>query len=480
MKPAERLQPIADRVQDWARNDPSVQALFWYGSHSIGRAGPDSDLDAAVLVADGTDLTEVASRIEKCLNGLCRHKLGPVQGRYHVWCTNDLIRVDFILARSTEELVWLVDAQDVPPPRLVRGVVKSAEGEKLLELAARPCQIDVTARIDEEIQKFLEAFEACSALQRRSDCYGFYFHYNLALHRVVRLLQIAKRGPERLYLPPQVCNECLPEPDRKRFVELSVPLYLPKANDAKQRLLSFFFEVLEELRARYATRWDRSGMTTFLEDIFQRDPFYNVRDVALWTQPHLTPGRLFRASKLSRWQNSPCLRQWLEEQRIGLIIDLRGIGEEEEYNPDILAGIEYCRAPIARGELGWFEKLDPSSKGDGYYSWMARNRASLVTAIQALAHSRVPAVVHCKAGRDRTGCFIALVCLLLGVPQDAIADDYVASGSGTDRTFIERFMDLVDADGGPVAFLSTTEQNVSSDDIAQLKALFLSHPDRKT
>jgi hypothetical protein len=443
-----------------------VQALFWYGSHSIGRAGPDSDLDAAVLIAAGTNLDEVAKRIDACLEGMRRHTIGPVQGRYHVWCTDDLIKVDFVLARSPEELRWLADAADVPPPRLVEGVIKTAADKALLDEAGRPHRIDVAARIDEEVQKFLVGFEACSALQRRSDCYGFYFQYNLALHRVARLLQIAKRGPERLYLPPQLTTECLSEADRQRFIDLAAPMYLPEANDAKRRLLTLFLEVLDELNARHFIRWSRTRVSAFLDDIVQRDLFYNVRDVAQWTHPHLQPGRLFRTSKLSRWQQSPYLRPWLEKHRIGLIIDLRGLGEDEEYNPEILAGIEYCRAPIPQGHNEAYEQVDPTTKGDGYYIWMKANRNSLVRGIYALAQKRVPTVIHCKAGRDRTGCFVALVGMLIGIPTEAIIDDYAATGNGADRRTMERFIQQVVADNGPLSFLGP---GLTSRDVTRLR-----------
>jgi protein-tyrosine phosphatase len=36
-------------------------------------------------------------------------------------------------------------------------------------------------------------------------------------------------------------------------------------------------------------------------------------------------------------------------------------------------------------------------------------------------------VVHCSAGKDRTGWAIALVLLALGVPEQLVVDDYLRS-----------------------------------------------------
>ncbi|CAO5155757.1 protein-tyrosine phosphatase [Frankia sp. AiPs1] len=49
----------------------------------------------------------------------------------------------------------------------------------------------------------------------------------------------------------------------------------------------------------------------------------------------------------------------------------------------------------------------------------------LTAAVLALAApGALPALVHCSAGKDRTGMVIALVLALLGVPDDTIAADY--------------------------------------------------------
>ena len=41
-----------------------------------------------------------------------------------------------------------------------------------------------------------------------------------------------------------------------------------------------------------------------------------------------------------------------------------------------------------------------------------------------------PAMFHCAAGKDRTGVLSALLLDVLGVPHDAIAEDYAMSAAG--------------------------------------------------
>ncbi|ETK32308.1 tyrosine-protein phosphatase [Microbispora sp. ATCC PTA-5024] len=65
----------------------------------------------------------------------------------------------------------------------------------------------------------------------------------------------------------------------------------------------------------------------------------------------------------------------------------------------------------------------------GYYYGYLRDRPdSVVAALRVLADGDGLAVVHCAAGKDRTGVVSALALAVAGATREAIIDDYVATG----------------------------------------------------
>ncbi|MBX6169582.1 MAG: tyrosine-protein phosphatase [Thermobispora bispora] len=65
----------------------------------------------------------------------------------------------------------------------------------------------------------------------------------------------------------------------------------------------------------------------------------------------------------------------------------------------------------------------------GYYYGYLRDRPdSVVAALRVLARDDGMAVVHCAAGKDRTGVVSALALAVAGVTREAIIEDYVATG----------------------------------------------------
>ena len=62
-----------------------------------------------------------------------------------------------------------------------------------------------------------------------------------------------------------------------------------------------------------------------------------------------------------------------------------------------------------------------------YLSYLATRPDSVVGALRAVAGSEGAAIVHCAAGKDRTGTVVGLALKVVGVTDDAVVSDYAAS-----------------------------------------------------
>ena len=62
---------------------------------------------------------------------------------------------------------------------------------------------------------------------------------------------------------------------------------------------------------------------------------------------------------------------------------------------------------------------------DSYRNYVRQNTSSFRALFAHLLEDRAPLVIHCTAGKDRTGFACALILHALGVPNDLIAEDYL-------------------------------------------------------
>jgi protein tyrosine/serine phosphatase len=132
------------------------------------------------------------------------------------------------------------------------------------------------------------------------------------------------------------------------------------------------------------------------------------------------------------------------------VVDLRSVGEVDSEGPGPLtrvpsvAHVHQSVIPeggqatdaAADGLLARRERVlshYPDDPVCAYYLGYITDRPdSIVGALRAVADSSGAALVHCAAGKDRTGVVVALALSIVGVDRDAIVDDYTASGDRID------------------------------------------------
>jgi protein-tyrosine phosphatase len=145
-------------------------------------------------------------------------------------------------------------------------------------------------------------------------------------------------------------------------------------------------------------------------------------------------GRVLRSGSLANL-DEPALAH-LAGLGLRTVCDLR-TPQEAARNPDRLpAGAAYLNLPTyPDGNTGaWLQtllfrrhELDTVFE-EGYLRMADHSAAAFGEVLRRLAEpADQPCLVHCTAGKDRTGIVIALLLLLLGVPEDLVIADYALS-----------------------------------------------------
>jgi protein-tyrosine phosphatase len=183
------------------------------------------------------------------------------------------------------------------------------------------------------------------------------------------------------------------------------------------------------------------------------DGAVNVRDLGgLPTADGATTrfGRIVRADNLQGLSGGDVTRL-VGELKLRHVVDLRSDAEVRMEGPGPLLripeiGIHHLSLFAEGGRftdaeadtidsraLPWQDPLDEAALAElrvtGYYYGYLRDRPdSVVSALRVLAKDDGMALVHCAAGKDRTGVVSALALAVAGVTKDAIIADYAATG----------------------------------------------------
>ncbi len=148
----------------------------------------------------------------------------------------------------------------------------------------------------------------------------------------------------------------------------------------------------------------------------------------------LRRGRLVRGSALGAL--SPTGRQEMLSYGIRTVIDVRGDDEVAEIPSPFPVGIAYVRAPLESLRMMALHEAAHAGKMIDELRVVAAPGGGLAECFAAIAAAEPGILLHCAAGRDRTGLVVALLLAALGVPDDQIVADYVASDEALAEEYV--------------------------------------------
>jgi hypothetical protein len=125
---------------------------------------------------------------------------------------------------------------------------------------------------------------------------------------------------------------------------------------------------------------------------------------------------------------------------VRLVIDLRLRAESKREGHGALAArpVRIVNLPLDIADRASSQAV-PALNGTGmiehYLGYLRPSAATVVSVMMLLADSEAPAIVHCAAGKDRTGVMAALLLGAIGTPDAEIVADYAGSDDNVGRVF---------------------------------------------
>jgi protein tyrosine/serine phosphatase len=175
---------------------------------------------------------------------------------------------------------------------------------------------------------------------------------------------------------------------------------------------------------------------------------WNFRDLSNFNQ-NIKEGRIFRSSSLVSVQKKFNISEFLKESNINTIIDLRASIEvkSDKYNPDYLNNISYKNIsfnPFTQPKR--FNKLynHLSNSEVAYHYFIKKYKPQIKRVFDFIAEkSETNILIHCIAGKDRTGIIATLLHLLSGQLFENSKIDYLATVTGINENYINIIYDEI-------------------------------------
>lgn len=153
-----------------------------------------------------------------------------------------------------------------------------------------------------------------------------------------------------------------------------------------------------------------------------RETVPNLRDVGgMQTADgqQVQRGRVLRSAMPSHKDRAPDDVSWPPS----LVIDLRSANESEDIHPLARMGSRIVNLPLLSALRPG--TAPPEDLASLYLLMLDHSSMYLVELVREVSLSRGATLIHCAAGKDRTGVSVALLLRLVGVPREQVVADYL-------------------------------------------------------
>jgi protein tyrosine/serine phosphatase/predicted nucleotidyltransferase len=436
-----------------------IESAILYGSFARKTANVNSDIDIALIVTKDFSPEVLINKLEQDFNNQLKKAYKVELRSKIVLYFIDLPKSEMSYSCNLSEISRNYLGSEIPVNQIANSILFD-KTNNVLHYLESITNTKILAGTNDKIKeilnltdKFVYEFENCSNAHRRGDGYHFYFFYNIALQIAIQLNHYLKGYTEFNFLPKRFTSNVLNKDEIDDFYSLRGSLFLPDANKQKRKLLQFFYNSIQGL-----IRIDKQKeLIEFCEWIYDRDFLWNFRDISLYNSS-IKKGLIYRTASLTLFQNESFFESFIHAKKIGTVIDLRAEREVKEsgYNENSLKLFKWIHASFDP----WNQSLEFQNTyyhgtdiEIAYMYFTIECKNSIKKAIESILKEENSIVIHCFAGKDRTGILVSILHLLSGADLSIVYDDYLASESDTKRELLNSIIEIINEHGGVVKYL---------------------------
>ncbi len=437
-----------EKLSGFFENISGIRALILYGSTGRDEETLNSDLDLFVWLFPEADPKQLFHETKNFLRNEFSEYIKGLQleekNKMLFFFNQSPFKIELLYHSNLEHLRKYYSASHIPEDKIPATILcdKTASALPVIKnwVKNNPYEhVKENGRVDKIAERFAAEFANASFRHAVSDSYQFYFFSNIAFSKLIELAAIAFGQEKKFFFPPYFFQNILPKQSdwEELFKQAKPEIDLSLSNRIKENQIILFERILTELNRKDLIL----QFGPFLRSIYERDFLWNFRDFAAY-HPGLRKGMVYRSATLSIYPEKyiPKLKKILDRHGINTIIDLRSNEELKEfpYHPELLKDLNYNHIPLdPKKDQAWYEqeyvKKYISGKKKAYRYFITEFCSEIKQIFEIIARSKEAVLIHCFAGKDRTGMLMMLLGMLNGLEYEVLLHDYLKSGMDTTK-----------------------------------------------
>ena len=469
MNPSEiydtNIRKVLEKAVSVLRESECVDGAFLFGSIPRKQYDSYSDVDLMIMLRQQGCINSIKNTVSSIFSNSTRIEK---DGKIILFITG-LPKIEFYIFDSSKDK----EARKL----FVGSNIKDTEASILFDRYGRVMKTirewkrtgesEDSNRAANEADSFLYYYDIFIAQLIRGDSYRAFYYYNLSFFKLAAVVAMSNGITEYNYAPTWLADR-LGKKKTELLKKISSGLFPAQMALNKGKMLDLFMQVVGSSPALFPGIYKKAmKISNYINKRYP--PFWRLKN--MYIPGYIKKGVLYRSARLDT-QPVEDICNWIESTGLKIIIDLRNDSEilKHGYPNEVTNNVRYVRAPV-------FQEVKTSEEGieslnerlKATYSITPKLetfKVSVKTVFELLADpSRVPLLIHCNAGLDRTQMVMTTILSSVGLDRGIIRHEYEVASRLRNVEYIDSFLKSIDCFGGVETYL----KDIGIDDSVLMK-----------